>query len=48
MPNYKPLTCQNFECDFRKLCREFGDINEKDCVHYIPLKSDSVPVKWEK
>lgn len=48
MPNYKPLTCQNLECDFRKLCREFGDINEKDCAHYIPPKPDLAPIKWEK
>lgn len=48
MANYKPLTCQNLECDFRKLCRAFDDINEKDCAHYIPLKSDPAPIKWEK
>lgn len=26
----------------------WGDINEKDCAHYIHLKPDQAPIKWEK
>lgn len=48
MANYEPSTCQNLECDFRKLCREFGDINEKDCAHYIHPNPETAPIKWEK
>ena len=48
MPNYEPFTCQNLDCNFRKLCMAWGDIDEKDCAHYIHSKPDPVPIKWEK
>ena len=50
MPNYEPKTCQNMECDFRKTCRAWDDIDEKNCLHYITPKpgSTSTLIKWEK